>query len=249
MSTTAQPISVGAWYRRGWQAFRSNPGTLIGGVLIAFAINAAVSLVGTPASGRLILMLILSLLVGPSLWVGWAYLCLRVVRQEESGALTVFSGFRHWGPSIGGAVVYGFILIGGSILLVVPGVIWALRYCMWPFAVGERNLGVTNALRFSARITKGHKGRLFGAGLIAALLCLLLYLVLALLLVFGVVPRSFIGDPRLVAALLRDLSMLPAMVIIGPWLGAAFAVAYDDLVAAAGAAATTTEPTPPPPPT
>lgn len=58
------------------------------------------------------------------------------------------------------------IVAGGFLLLVVPGVIWGLKYGYAGFLVVDRKLDPIEAIRESGRLTQGEKGQLFKLGLL-----------------------------------------------------------------------------------
>jgi uncharacterized membrane protein len=53
------------------------------------------------------------------------------------------------------------VMIAGFILLVVPGVVWALKYQFFPWLIVDKNMKGREALIASGKITKGQKGKLF----------------------------------------------------------------------------------------
>ena len=67
-------------------------------------------------------------------------------------------------------VVYSLIVLGGLLLLVVPGVIWAIKYQFAITLVVDKKMGLNEALKTSGRITKGHKGWLFGLTILIGLM-------------------------------------------------------------------------------
>jgi len=206
-----QPISIGAWFRRGWEAFKRNPGALIGGFLLLIVIGLIqlIPILGTIAY----------LLIAPALSVGFYSMCLKSVRGEEVKVTGIFDGFSYFVPALGAGILLGLAVLGGMILLIVPGVIWGLMFSMWVFAIPDRHLGAVESLKFSARITKGHKGKLFGAVLLAVLL-----------LVIAIIPVGL------------------GLIIVVPWEGATFAAAYESLLSAAGQSRIVVGESPPEPP-
>ena len=54
------------------------------------------------------------------------------------------------------------------ILLIVPGIIWGLRYSMYGYYMVTEGAGPMEALQKSAAATNGHKGELFGLCLASA---------------------------------------------------------------------------------
>ena len=60
-----------------------------------------------------------------------------------------------------GTLYYWLIVLGGLVLLVVPGVIWAIRYRFYGFFVVDEGVGPIDSLRKSAEITRGSIWDLF----------------------------------------------------------------------------------------
>lgn len=65
------------------------------------------------------------------------------------------------------SVLYGLIVGAGLVLLLVPGVIWAVKFGFATFLVVDQRLDPIAALRGSARLTEGVKGALFRFGMLA----------------------------------------------------------------------------------
>ena len=71
-------------------------------------------------------------------------------------------GFKRMLPALGVAILAGLAIVGGMILLIVPGIIAAcMLYVSTPASVIEKP-GVFGALRRSRDLTLGHKGGVFG---------------------------------------------------------------------------------------
>jgi len=67
---------------------------------------------------------------------------------------------------MGGTIIYGLIVCAGLLLLIVPGIIWALKYSLYGYFVIDRNMGPLEALKASAEATEGAKGELFSLALL-----------------------------------------------------------------------------------
>jgi hypothetical protein len=63
-------------------------------------------------------------------------------------------------------VLYGLIVAAGMVLLIVPGVLWAIRFAFAGFAVVDGQGDPIQALRESTRLTTGHRWPLFQLGLL-----------------------------------------------------------------------------------
>ncbi|MBU0546412.1 DUF975 family protein [Patescibacteria group bacterium] len=66
-----------------------------------------------------------------------------------------------------GSLLYSLIVLGGIILLIIPGIYWALRYQFAPLLIVDKGLKPVEALKKSAVMTEGIKWKLL-------LLCLVM---------------------------------------------------------------------------
>ncbi|RIE15774.1 DUF975 family protein [Candidatus Cryosericum septentrionale] len=86
----------------------------------------------------------------------------KAARGEDVTAGDFFLKWENVEWFILGTLLYGLIVSVGMVLLVVPGIIWALRYCMYGHYMVTQGAGPVEALQMSAAATDGHKGELFG---------------------------------------------------------------------------------------
>ena len=128
-----------------------------------------------------------SVLVMTPLSYGGLYACLRAARGERPRVGDLFAPFgRAYVSSVIAGVLAGVLLIIGFALLIVPGVIAAVRLSFVPFLVVDERLGPVAALRESWRRTAGYGWTILGAGLLAIPIVLLG----VLLLVVGAIPAG-----------------------------------------------------------
>ncbi len=69
---------------------------------------------------------------------------------------------------LGASVLYGLLMVGGLILLILPGLIFIIAYSMYIYLILEKNLGAIDALRQSWRMTRGNRENMFLFGFLAA---------------------------------------------------------------------------------
>lgn len=102
-----------------------------------------------------------------SMWVqmGVTSASVKAARGEDIAIGDFFLTWGKVGRYIVGEMLCGLIVGVGMILLVVPGVIWAMRYCMSGYYIVTQDAGPIQALRLSEAATEGHKGELFGLAL------------------------------------------------------------------------------------
>lgn len=95
--------------------------------------------------------------------------------QTESGAqLTagkaLAAGFARLVPVLGTALLTGLAILGGFIMLIIPGVIAAIRLSAAPAVTVVERLGPVAALKRSWELTKPYGGQIFGAYFLVGIL-------------------------------------------------------------------------------
>ncbi len=87
-------------------------------------------------------------------------------------------------------ILYGAIIFAGGILLIIPGIIWAVMFQFTPYFIIDKDAGIMEALKSSASLTSGAKWNLFffniliGLVNLAGALCFLVGLLLTIPLSF-----------------------------------------------------------------
>ena len=82
--------------------------------------------------------------------------------QRASIGACIVVGFKRMLPVMGVAIVSALAIMGGMILLIIPGfIVLCMLYVATPASVIEAP-GVFGALRRSRELTNGHKGSIFG---------------------------------------------------------------------------------------
>lgn len=101
-------------------------------------------------------------------------------RKEERNVGELFSGANYLLNYILGGIAYVAIIAVGFILLIVPGIIWTIKYQFFAYFIVDKNMGPLEALKESARITQDHKMLLFVFAIVAMALNLAGVLVLGI---------------------------------------------------------------------
>jgi hypothetical protein len=94
-------------------------------------------------------------------------------------------GFSSAGPAIGAILLSGLIIIGGFILLFIPGIIFSVWYFFVAQAVILEGKGGRAALIRSRELGRGHYLRNFGV--VAAMLFIVELIVISVALLLGVI--------------------------------------------------------------
>lgn len=134
--------------------------------------------------GRLIGLIYEVLVMGPVSF-GGMYAYLRAARGETPDVGDLFAAFRgdYWQAVLASILLHAIVAIG-TMLLVVPGIIAAVRLSWAPYLVIDEKQDAVTAIRESWERTRGHGWTIFGIWLLA----IPILLVGAILLVVGVIP-------------------------------------------------------------
>lgn len=92
---------------------------------------------------------------------GMTAFCLRVARGERYSFGDIFAGGQWFLPTLGINILVGLGVMLGLIFLIVPGVFLAIAWSLSLPAAIDRNLGATEAMSQSFRLTEGHRGSIF----------------------------------------------------------------------------------------
>lgn len=137
----------------GWRRMKPN-------FLFFAAILAIVGLVSYASKFGIVLMAIS--------WILQIFLAMVIVRGSVNIAEGKKTGYENFHQDyekffdfVIAYVFYSLIVLGGLVLLIIPGIIWAVKYQFFPYLIIDKGMKASDALKESARITKGSRWDLF----------------------------------------------------------------------------------------
>lgn len=155
-------FSIEAAFKYGWNTFKHRPGFFIGMTIIILFVSWFTGFVlgmvgekGNAISG------IINLLVTTLVDLGVVATMLKVYDAPDSATFSDLWHPQQYLPYLGATILTGIAVVVGLILLIIPGLIAAMMLLFVKFVVIDRNMGPIDALKESARITKGHRMTLF----------------------------------------------------------------------------------------
>jgi uncharacterized membrane protein len=116
---------------------------------------------------------ILDLVISIVLGIGLIKIALSFCDEQKPAIGTLFDAWDCFWRYVGAAILYGLIILGGTILLIIPGIIWAIKYSLCYYFVIDKGLGPVDAIKASGRTTSGVKWQLLGFGILCGLINLL----------------------------------------------------------------------------
>lgn len=191
-------FSISAAVSYGWKTATSNLSFFVVVLLIVLAASALPGVVaGLLDSERATLAGFIVRLLGWGLQiavsVGLINVSLRIYDRKKTAIKNLFDYLPLIIPYFLGTVIYCLIVLGGIILLVIPGIIWSIKFRYFSYFMVDRGLGPIDALRESAKITRGVKWKLFFLGIVLGLINLAGALTLGIGL-FVTTPLSMMAE-------------------------------------------------------
>jgi uncharacterized membrane protein len=166
---TTRVFSINEALRWGWDAMRRYLPVTLGLAAVWVLLWLIENLIGGPAPERTVaLRMFVSIVLRlASIFLGlvWIHVALRIADGDPRPLDGLGETLSQFFGYLLASVLYGLIVAGGMILLVVPGVIWAIKFGFFGFALVEHKLDPIAALRASSQMTRGVKGQLFWFGL------------------------------------------------------------------------------------
>jgi uncharacterized membrane protein len=155
-------FSTGEAVSNGWKLVTANLGLFIGLALIYLVVSGGPSSAAQHSRG----------IAGPISWILTMLMMMgniRITLKFVDGGKGVFSDlWADFGvvlDYLGASVLYMLIVAGGLILLIVPGIIWAIKFGYYGYFIIDRKSSAIDALKQSSALTNGAKGGLFWFGL------------------------------------------------------------------------------------
>ena len=110
-------------------------------------------------------------LLVPVIKYGVQYIFLKAMRDEEADLKYLFEGFRRQYLNIvlSNLVVSALVMIG-TLMLIIPGIIIWCRLAFVPYLVMDKNMDAMKALEKSWQMTSGHGWTIFGMTLLSILI-------------------------------------------------------------------------------
>jgi len=176
--------------RFGWQIFKENAVFLILIYLIIFFNGVIFELIRKILGNSQAIMSFTSILQwGLSLVLGMGLIRigLQFVDGKKGSYSDLIKDYRLFFKYLAGSIVYGLIVLGGLLLLIVPGIIWAIKFQFWSYLLIDKGMGPIEAIKKSGELTRGVKW-----GLLKFLLVIFLVTLVGLL---ALVVGLFVAIP------------------------------------------------------
>lgn len=150
---------------KAWSTFKAHWHVLVGSVLIMMAVSAVFDSVqkqvGESAPFASFLVVLLSIGVSVILQIGLTQLSLNVASNKSASIHDLIGDHTLALRYLCVSILYGLLILVGLVLLIVPGVYWAIKYSQCYLTLIDKRTGIMESFRISAALTEGNKKKLF----------------------------------------------------------------------------------------
>ena len=180
-------FSIKEAFSYGWETFKKRPVFFIVFSLIIIGVNIIPGILSPILSNKELHLEILSFIV-PLLGailsmivsLGIINFTLRIFDNKPTSYSSIFEKWQLVLLYFLASILYGLIIFVGFVLLIVPGIIWSIKFQFFPYFMVDRGTGIIESLKLSSKITNNNKWRLFLFGLVQGLVGFLGFLLLGI---------------------------------------------------------------------
>lgn len=158
----------------GWNTMKANIWFFVGVLVVAWALTGVPHIIANILQEQSIGLSFFFRIIG---WVaniivsiGMIAIALKFLDNQNPKFEDLFSFRPYFWKYLGASILTGLIIWVGLILFIIPGIYWALKFQFFGYFVVEQGRDPVEAMRMSSRITQSVKWKLFGFGLILALI-------------------------------------------------------------------------------
>jgi uncharacterized membrane protein len=213
-------FSIKSMLRFGWETFKKRPWLFVGATAIlavaSIGIEVLTNAIDITLTGEedqpTILGIVVNLALGTLVGMGATAFYLAAHDSPDKVELSSLWYPRPFWKYVGASLLLSLAVVVGLVLLIVPGIIFALMFMFSNLIVIDRELGPIDAMTESNRVTRGHKWSLLGLVLILFLVNLvgILAFVVGLLVSIPVTALAFTRAYRVLSGT-ADAPPEPAM--------------------------------------
>ena len=169
--TNKNSFSIKESIRFGWETFKKNWQFLAMVSVVIFLVNVIPSWLNNLAEESLPGMRFIFSIAGWLLQmvtsIGLIVITLKYVDHKVPKLGDLWEHYSLLLNYFLSSLIYGLIVLGGIILLIVPGIYFAVKYQFFSYYVVDKKMGAWEAVKASGKITTGVKWKLVGFGFVS----------------------------------------------------------------------------------
>lgn len=191
----------------GWQTAKSNIVFFIVLLIIVGVLSGGSSAVSESfkedSPAIVFVINFVTTILGIILGMGVIKIALTFVDGGKGRFGDLFSQYRLFFKYLMGSILYGLIVLAGLILLVIPGIIWGIKFQFYSYLIVDKGMGPIEAIKKSGQMTSGVKLNLFLFSLLLGLVNAAGALLLGIGLLWSI-PTSWVATAWVYRKLLNQ---------------------------------------------
>ena len=153
----------------GWKTFKTNWKFLVTAYIIIFVLsmipNFSYDWARENQPSISFIFQIIGWLVKMITSIGIIVISLKFVDKKKPELADIYQHYKLLINYFFGSVLYGLVIAAGLILLIVPGIIWGIKYQFTTYLIIDKKMSPIEAFKESGKMTKGFNLKLFYLGL------------------------------------------------------------------------------------
>lgn len=168
MEHTAQNsgLFIGSTFSKAWQVFKQNwlkfYGIILLPVVIGILYFVLIENIDQSNISWLAPLYLTYLIIQLIVSIGVFRALLLLVRNEAISFQKIMPSLRTVVNYVAVTLLFVLIVVGGLLLLILPGIIFMLKYIYAPYIVADKDVGPIEALKLSSKMTAGAKWDMIG---------------------------------------------------------------------------------------
>ncbi len=203
----ARKFSIKEALKFGWSTVKKNGGFFVTVTFIVGIVKVIPGLVAKALEKDYVFLPIainlLGSIVSLIVSIGLIKIVLKCYDDEQPKFSDLFSCAPLFFRYLAASTLYGLICFAGTLLLIVPGIIWSIQFAFYGYLIIDKDLGPVAALKRSSLLTKGVKWNLIIFGIVFVAINILGALVL-LVGLFISIPVTMLAAGYVYRKLLED---------------------------------------------
>lgn len=150
--------------KKSWGIVKNNLKTFIPILIVVWLLQMGLSSIQTISDNTIISTLLsgISWIINTLITIGLISTFLKFANGEIFNIKSILDKKDKFIPYVIGTIYYSLIVFAGLILLIIPGIIWAIRYQFYSYLIIDKGMSPKEALSKSKEMTKGQTLKLLG---------------------------------------------------------------------------------------
>lgn len=163
-------FSIEVALQYGWNIMKTNIWFFVGVLVVAWFItgipHGIASVLQTESGGLSFLFRVIGWAASIIVSIGMITIALKFLDNQAPKFEDLFSFKPYFWKYLGASILTGIVVWAGMILLIIPGIYWALKFQFFGYFIVDKGCDPIESMRKSSQITQSVKWKLLGFGIV-----------------------------------------------------------------------------------